>query len=232
MKTLTINGQVRKNKGSKDAGELRKAGNVPCVLYGGKEQVLFSVDERQFSKLLYSPDAFLVDLDLDGKKHKAIVKDSQFDKITDKVAHVDFMEALPGKKLNVNIPVLTTGSAPGVKKGGKLAIKIRHLHVNGMVEDIPDHITLDVNKLDLGDSIKVKDMAYPKLKFLDPSNAAVVAVKITREIEEPTAAAPVTSGAAPVAGAPAAATPGAPAPAAAAPAAAKKDEKPAAAPKK
>jgi large subunit ribosomal protein L25 len=224
MKTLTISGKLRKNKGSKDALELRRAGNIPCVLYGGKEQLLFSVEEKQFAKLLYSPDAYLVNLDLEGKQLKAIVKDSQFDKISDKVVHVDFMEAIPGKPLNVNIPVLTTGTAPGVKKGGKLAVKIRQLHVKGLVEDIPDHITLDVNKLDLGNSIKVKDMNYAKLKFLDPANAAVVAVKITREIEEVAVAAPVVGAtAAPAAGA------AAPAPGAAAPAAAaKKEEKPAA----
>jgi large subunit ribosomal protein L25 len=223
MKTLTLSGTIRKNKGSKDANELRKAGNVPCVLYGGKEQVLFFAHEQQFAKLLYSPDAFLVNLDLEGKQLKAIVKDSQFDKITDKIAHVDFMEAIPGKALNVNIPVLTVGTAPGVKKGGKLAIKIRQLHVKGLVEDIPDHITLDVNNLDLGDSIKVKDMTYGKIKFLDPANAAVVAVKITREIEAAPVAAPVTSAAAaPAAGAAAPAAAGAAAPAA------KKDEKPAA----
>jgi large subunit ribosomal protein L25 len=219
MKTLTLSGTLRKNKGSKDANELRKAGNVPCILYGGKEQFLFFAHEQQFAKLLYSPDAYLVNLDLEGKQVKAIVKDSQFDKITDKIAHVDFLEALPGKPLNVNIPVITTGTAPGVKKGGKLAVKIRQLHVKGLVEDIPDHITLDVNNLDLGDSIKVKDMTYGKIKFLDPANAAVVAVKITREIEAPTAAAPVTGAVAAPAATPAAAGAAAPA---------KKDEKPAA----
>lgn len=231
MKTLTISGALRKNKGSKDAKQLRNAGNVPCVLYGGKEQVFFSVHEQQFAKLLYSPDAYLVNIDLEGKQVKAIVQDSQYDKVSDKIVHVDFMEAIPGKALLVKIPVLTTGSAPGVKKGGKLAVKIRRLSVKGLAEEIPDHITLDVSKLDVGHSIKVKDMTYPKLKFLDPANAAVVAVKITREIEEPTAAAPVTGAvAAPAAGAPAPAA-GAAAPAAGAPAAAKKEEKPAAAKK-
>jgi len=223
MKTLTISGSLRKNKGSKDAKELRQAGDIPCVLYGGKEQVLFAIQEKQFVKLLYTPDAYLVNLELEGKKLKAIVKDSQFDKVTDKIVHVDFMEALPGKPLDVKIPVLTVGSAPGVKKGGKMAIKIRRLSVKGLAEDIPDHITLDINKLELGQSIKVKDMNYPKLKFLDPANAAVVAVKMTREIEAPTVAAPVVGAAAtPAAGA------AAPAAGAAAPAAAKKEDKPAA----
>ncbi|NNM94678.1 MAG: 50S ribosomal protein L25 [Bacteroidia bacterium] len=229
MKTLTISGTVRKNKGSKDATTLRKAGSVPCVLYGGKEQVFFSVQANQFSKLLYSPDAYLVNLNLDGKEIKAIVQDSQFDKISDEVTHVDFLEALPGKSLKVKLPVLTTGSPPGVKKGGKLQVKIRRLSIKGQVEDIPDHVTLDVNGLDLGDSIKVKDMKLDKLQLLDPANAAVVSVKMTREAELP--ATPGAAAAA-VPGAAAAPAPGA-APAAAAPgaapaAAAKKEEKPAA----
>ncbi|HXB13099.1 MAG TPA: 50S ribosomal protein L25 [Bacteroidia bacterium] len=222
MKTLTINGTVRKDKGSKDAKTLRQSGSIPCVLYGGKEQVLFSVTENQFVKLLYTPDAYLVNLELDGKTVKAIVQDSQFDKISDKVTHVDFMEAVPGKALNVKIPVITHGSPPGVKKGGKLAVKIRRLSVKGLVDDIPDQINLDVASLDLGQSIKVRDMKFEKIQFLDPANAAIVAVKMTREAELPAAtpgaAAPGAAAAAPAAGAPAAA----------APAAAKKDEKPAA----
>lgn len=230
MKTLTISGAIRKNKGSKDAHELRKTGNVPCVLYGGKEQVLFSVHEQQFAKLLYTPDAYLVTIDLEGKNVTAIVQDSQFDKITDKVAHVDFIEAVPGKALNVKIPVLTTGSAPGVKKGGKLATKIRQLHVKGIPSDIPEHITLDVSHIDLGESIKVKELEakYPKIKFLDPHNAAVVAVKMVREVEVAAATPAAGAAATPAAGAAAPAA-GAAAPAAAA--APKKDEKPAAAKK-
>lgn len=228
MKTLTLNGAIRKNKGSKDATTLRNAGNVPCVLYGGKEQVFFSVQSNQFSKLLYSPDAYLVNLNLDGKEVKAIVQDSQFDKISDMVSHVDFLEALPGKPLKVKLPVLTTGSPPGVKKGGKLQVKIRRLSIKGMAEDIPDHVTLDVNNLDLGDSIKVKDMKLGKLTFLDPANAAVVAVKMTREAELPTAPGAATAATAAVPGAAAPAAAGAAAPGAPAAAAAKKEEKPAA----
>jgi large subunit ribosomal protein L25 len=227
MKTLTINGTVRKVKGSKDAKTLREAGSIPCVLYGGKEQVLFSVTENQFVKLLYTPDAYLVNLDLEGKTVKAIVQDSQFDKISDKVTHVDFMEAVPGKALNVKIPVITHGSPPGVKKGGKLQVKIRRLSVKGLVDDIPDQINLDVASLDLGQSIKVRDMKFEKIKFLDPANAAIVAVKMTREAELPTApgaATAATPGAAAAAPGAAAPAPGAAAPAAAA----KKDEKPAA----
>ncbi|MGP8214688.1 MAG: 50S ribosomal protein L25 [Bacteroidia bacterium] len=238
MKTLSISGTARKNTGIKDSTSLRKNGQVPCVLYGGKEQVFFAVDEKQFSKLLYTPDAYLVTIDLGGKQTSAIVQEAQFDKVTDQLLHVDFLEAVPGKTLTVKIPVVTHGSPKGVKMGGKLQVKIRRVTVKGLVQDIPDHLTLEVEHLELGESILVKDVdkKMEKLKFLDPANAAIITVRTTREIEVPTAAtaavgAPVTTAAAPAAaaaaGAPAAA--GATAPAAAG--AAKKEEKPAAAKK-
>jgi len=223
MKTLSISGTTRENVGTKDAIKMRKAGNVPCILYGGSEQLNFMVEEKQFSKLLYTPDAYLVSLDINGKQAKAIVQDAQYDRVTDKILHVDFMEAVPGKYLTVKIPVVTHGSPVGVKKGGKLQTKIRRLTVKGLVDDLPDHITLEVTNLELGQSVLIKELNYDKLKFLDPQNAAVVTVRTTREAEA----------AAPAPGASAAATPaaGAAAPAAGAaapPAAAKKEEKPAA----
>lgn len=222
MKTLSISGTPRENKGTKDAISARKQGNVPCVLYGGAEQVNFLVNEKQFSKLLYTPDAYLVSLDINGKQAKAIVQDAQFDKVTDAILHVDFMEAVPGKYLTVKIPVITHGSPVGVKKGGKLQTKLRRLTVKGLVDDLPDHITLEVGNLELGQSILVKELKNDKLKFLDPQNAAVVTVRTTRETEAPAA----TTAAAVTTAAPATGTAATPAAGAAAPAA-KKDEKPA-----
>ena len=217
MKTLSITGTPRAKTGTKDAIKLRKNGDIPCVLYGGSEELKFSVPEKQFAKLLYTPDAYLVSLDIDGKQAKAIVQESQFDKISDKILHVDFMEAVPGKYLTVKVPVVTHGSPVGVKKGGKLQVKIRRLTVKGLVDDLPDHITIEVAHLELGQSILIKEMKNDKLKFLDPQNAAVVTVRTTREAEAP--AATTTAAATPAAGA---AAPAAAAP----PAAAKKDDKP------
>jgi large subunit ribosomal protein L25 len=219
MKTLSISGTARKATGAKNALELRRTGTVPCVLYGGKEQVThFSVNEKQFAKLLYTPDAYLVTLDLDGKQTQAIVQEAQFNRVTDELLHVDFLEAKAGKTVTVKIPVVTHGSPKGVKMGGKLQVKLRRLKVKGLVENIPDKITLEVEHLELGESILVREMKNDKLKFLDPANAAVITVRTTREAEA----------AAPAPGASAAATTAA-APAAAAPAAeAKKEEKPAA----
>jgi large subunit ribosomal protein L25 len=226
MKTLSISGSARAKTGTKDAIKSRNNGNVPCVLYGGSEQLNFTVSEKQFAKLLYTPDAYLVSLDIDGKQAKAIVQESQFDKISDKILHVDFMEAVPGKLLTVKIPVVTHGSPLGVKKGGKLQVKIRRLTVKGLVDDLPDHITIEVAHLELGESILIKEMKNDKLKFLDPQNAAVVTVRTTREAEAPAATTTAAAGAAaPAAGAAATPAAGAAAPAAGA---AKKDEKPAA----
>lgn len=225
MKTLSISGTARKATGIKNSTELRKNGTVPCVLYGGKEQVThFAVNEKQFAKLLYTPDAYLVTLDLDGKQTTAIVQEAQFNRVTDELLHVDFLEAKAGKVVTVKIPVVTHGSPKGVKMGGKLQVKLRRLKVKGLVENIPDHITLEVEHLELGESILVRDMKNDKLTFLDPANAAVITVRTTREAE---AAAPAPgASAATAAAAPAA---GAAAPTAAAPAAeAKKEEKPAA----
>jgi len=230
MKTLSIKGTARKVTGTKDAIDMRKTGMIPCVLYGGKEHTYFAVEEKQFAKLLYTPDAYLVTVAIDGKEFQTIVQEAQFDKVTDQLIHVDFLEAVPGKALTVKIPVVTHGSPVGVKMGGKLQVKLRRLTVKGLVNDIPDHITLEVGHIKLGESILVKDMKNEKLKFLDPANAAILAVRTTREAA-PAAAATAAVGAAPTVGAaaPAAgAAAGAPAPAAAA---AKKEEKPAAAKK-
>jgi large subunit ribosomal protein L25 len=223
MKTLSISGTTREATGKKDSLNMRREGNVPCVLYGGSQELSFSVNEKQFSKLLYTPDAYLVSLDVSGKQAKAIVQDAQFDKVTDRILHVDFMEAVPGKLLTVKVPVVTHGSPLGVKKGGKLQTKLRRLTVKGLVDDLPDHITIEVGHLELGESILISELDNAKLKFLDPQNAAVVTVRTTREAEAPaatttaTAATAAAPGAAPAAGA-----------AAPAVAAAKKDDKPAA----
>jgi len=231
MKTISINGTVRKSSGTKDSVKLRNSGDIPCVLYGGAEQMQFSVPEKQFVKLLYTPDAYLVTLNIDGKETKAIVQESQFDRVTDKLLHVDFMEAAEGKYLTVKIPVVTHGSPIGVKKGGKLQTKLRRLNVKGLVNDLPDHITIEVAHLELGQSILVKELKNDKLKFLDPANAAVVTVRTVREVEVAPAPGAATATAAAPGATPAApgATPaaGAAAPAAPAPGA-KKEEKPAA----
>ena len=140
MKKLEIIGFKRANLGKKGSSELRDQSNVPCVLYGGKEQVHFYADERAFKNILYTPDACFVEIDLNGKKTKAIVQESQYHKVTDQLIHVDFLEILEGKPVTVNIPVKTHGLAEGVKAGGRLVLNMRKVKAHGPADKIPSHI--------------------------------------------------------------------------------------------
>ena len=200
MKTVSISGSPRANVGKKDARALRREGNVPCVLYGGKEQVTFFVPERSFVKLVYSPDVHLVDLDLSGKKVNAILKEIQYHPINDKITHVDFLEVIPGKAVTVKLPVKCQGTPAGVREGGKLQIKQRYVEVRGAIEKMPEALNLDVTNMVLGDTIKISDLKYDGLTFLASPSVTIIAVRITRNVVEEVAPVVATT-AVPVAGA-------------------------------
>jgi len=199
MKTVSISGSPRVNVGKKDAVELRRQNLVPCVIYGGKEQVHFSAADAQFKPLVYTPDASQVKLEVGGKEYQAIMQDIQFDRLTDKIVHVDFLEVIPGKPVNMNIPVKTVGSSEGVKAGGKLYKKMRTLKLRGLAEKMPNDITLDVTNLNIGDSVKVSDIKIDGITTLDIPTSTIVAVRVTRNVVEETPVAGATT--APVAGA-------------------------------
>ncbi|MCC7301147.1 MAG: 50S ribosomal protein L25 [Bacteroidia bacterium] len=200
MKTVSISGSPRANVGKKDAKALRTQGQVPCVLYGGKEQITFSAPILAFTKLVYTPEICMVKLDIGGKNYDAVMQDIQFDIVTDRLAHIDFLELVPGKSVTMNIPVTTKGSAAGVKEGGKLQKKTRTLKLRGPIEKIPSVIELDVTNLNIGDSIRVADIKFDGVSLLDPPNFTVVGVRVTRQVVEEVAA-PVATTAAPAAGA-------------------------------
>jgi large subunit ribosomal protein L25 len=204
MKSVAISGSIRSSVGKKDAKALRVSGLVPCILYGGTEQVSFAVEERAFKPLVYTPDVHVVELDLGGKSYKAVMKELQLHPVTDKILHVDFLEVTTGKAVTMELPVKFDGTAPGVRNGGKLIRKMRKIAVRGPVDQIPDAITLDVSKMEIGDAIRVVDVTVPGLTLLDKPNNTVVTVRVTRNVVEE---------AKPAAGAPAAAA-GAAAPAA------------------
>ena len=228
MKSVSISGSPRANVGKKDATALRNEKKVPCVLYGGKEQIHFSAPETEFKSLLYTPDVNTVNIDIAGKKFHAIVQEAQYHALNDSLLHVDFLEIIPGRPVVMNIPVRTTGTSPGVRNGGKLNKKLKTLRIKGPVEKMLDAVVIPVDKMEIGDSVRVGDLKFDGLTLLNAPNVTVVSVQVTRIVEEE---APVAAVAAPVAGAPAA---GAAAPAApgAAPAAPGAVAKPAAAPAK
>jgi len=182
MKTVSLSGSLRENVGKKDAKKHRKEGNVPCVLYGGKEQIHFIVDDFAFSKLIFTPEVNLVNLDIEGKTTLAILQDVQYHPVTDKVLHADFLVVSEDKPITVGLPIKTVGVAPGVLAGGKMLKKMRKMIVKGMVADVPEIITIDISKMTLGSTIKVKDVAVKGLTFLDVPSAVVISVKTARVI--------------------------------------------------
>ena len=184
MKTVSLSGSLRENVGKKDAKKQRKEGRVPCVIYGGKEQKHFSLDQKDFKKIIFTPEIFIIKIELDGKTFETILQDIQYHPVTDIVLHADFLELVPGKAVTLAIPVQLEGTAPGVIKGGRLQLKLRKLRMKGLVEDMPEHVVLDISGLDIGNAIKVKEVPGEKLQFLDPANAVVVSVKSARGVSE------------------------------------------------
>jgi large subunit ribosomal protein L25 len=182
MKTVSLSGSLRENVGKKDAKKHRKEGNVPCVLYGGKEQIHFIANEFEFGKLIFTPEVNLVNLDIEGKTTLAILQDVQYHPVTDKVLHADFLVVSDDKPITVALPIKTTGVAPGVLAGGKMTKKLRKLIVRGMVDDVPELITVDISKMTLGSTIKVKDLVVEGLTFLNVPSAVVISVRTARVI--------------------------------------------------
>ena len=201
MKSVSISGSPRANVGKTDATALRNAKQVPCVLYGGKEQIHFAVLAADFKNLIYTPDVHTVDLEIAGKKYNAILQEAQFHKINDNLLHVDFLEIINGKPITMNIPVKTTGTSPGVRNGGKLLKKLKTIRAKGLVEKMPDSISIAIDSMEIGDSVKVGDIKVDGLTFLNASNITVVAVEVTRLVVEAAPVAATTAAAAPAAGA-------------------------------
>ncbi len=180
MKTIAIKGSFRTELGKKNARQLRKAGNIPCVIYGKEENSHFYAHENSFLNLIYTHESHLVKLNIDGKEFKAVLKDIQFHPVTDKVIHVDFMEVFDNKPVIINIPIVITGDSVGIKAGGKLRIKRRSLKVKGYADDIPEYLTVDITDVKIHESIKVGDLSFDKLELLDPKISTVLTVAISR----------------------------------------------------
>ena len=180
MKSVALSGNKRTERGTTAAKSLRKEEKVPCVIYGGKENIHFTVNEVQFSKIIHTPEVYFIDLDIDGTSLKAIIQDVQFHPVTDKPIHIDFLEVAEDKAVTVNIPVILKGNSRGVLNGGKLRMVTRRLRVSGLPSAFPESIELDITSLRIGQSIKVEEIQRDGLTFLDAPNSVVVAVKMSR----------------------------------------------------
>lgn len=182
MKTLEIKGSLRQDLGKKNSKDLRKQGIVPCVMYGGEKNLHFSAHENMFQKLVYTPDVFLVKLDVDGQTYDAVMQDIQFHPVSDSIMHIDFVQVFPDKEVIVNLPVRLAGSSVGIRAGGKLRQRRRYLKVKGLIKDMPDRLEVDLTDLDIGESMKIGDLSYDNLEVLDPPRAMVVGVVSSRLI--------------------------------------------------
>ena len=180
MKKAQLSGSVRASVGKKDNSALRNAGKVPCVLYGSGEQTHFSVRSVDIEKLIFSPDVYQVELDIDGKKAMAIIQDKQMHPVKDTPVHIDFLELNDKKPVKVSLPVRTTGAAPGVMNGGKLRQPYRMLRVIGLPGSLPEEVVLDISALKIGDSIRISEIEVEGMEFREPANAVVLGVKMSR----------------------------------------------------
>ena len=179
MESISISGSKRKSLGKADAKAVRNAGLVPCIVYGGKEEVHVQIDERAFNKLVFTPDQYLVNLDVDGTGYNVIMKAIQYHPLTDRIIHVDFQE-LAGRPVKMTLPILTKGQSKGVLAGGRLRIVRRNVKVQGLPEDMPSFIELDISNLRIGKSIKIGDLKIPGITFLADDNQIIVAVRMKR----------------------------------------------------
>ncbi len=180
MKKVSVSGSPRENVGKKDAKRLRREGFVPCVVYGGKEQIQFFTSEKSFKDIIYTPDACIVKLDIDGKKMEAVLQETQFHPVTDSILHADFLEIYPNKPVKMAIPIRVTGDSPGVLAGGKMLVKRRRLEVIALPDQLPAEIEIDISSLEIGDSVVVGELSLENVKFADPENSVVVLVKSAR----------------------------------------------------
>lgn len=186
MKTVKITGTLREGKGKIDAKAIRNQGRVPSVLYGGKEQVLFTTPSISFKDIIYTPEICQIELDIDGKKHMCVLQDIQYHPVSDKILHADFLAISNDKPIIMAVPVNTEGTSEGVLKGGKLTKKLRKVRIKALPQHMPDFITVNISKLDIGQSVKIADLKQENITLLDLPTAIVVTIKTSRAVAEET----------------------------------------------
>ena len=181
MKSITIKGSERESVGKVSTKALRNAGAVPCVLYGGDQPVHFSAEEAAFKKLVYTPNAHTVAIELgNGKSYNAILQDIQVHPVSDKILHLDFFQVFDDKEITMEVPVKVTGVSPGVLLGGVLRLNTRKLKVKALPKNLPDFVEANISKLEMGNKLYVTKLVADNFKLLHPDNTVVAQVRISR----------------------------------------------------
>lgn len=180
MESVTLKASLRENTGKKSSKTIRSQEAVPCILYGGNENVNFIVTEKDFRDLVYTPLQYVINLDISGKTYNAILKDMQFHPVTDKLIHADFYEVSEEKVITIDIPIKLTGSSIGVREGGKLVMDKRKITVKGQTKNIPAEIEIDITSLGIGKSIRAGEIPTDQYEVVLSKDTPVISVKTTR----------------------------------------------------
>ena len=184
MQTVSIKGEERTGTGSSAARVLRRQGQIPCELYGSKENIHFSVTPNAVKSIVYTPDFKLAEIEIAGTKHKTILKKIQFHPVTDEILHIDFLKLEKGRLLKVMVPIQFEGTSPGVKSGGTLTQKLHRVEIKATPENLIDTIVMDISKLMLGESLRVSDIVVPgEVAILNGASIPVATVAIPRALK-------------------------------------------------
>jgi large subunit ribosomal protein L25 len=182
MKSLEIIGFKRANLGKAESRQLRLDGNVPCVLYGGEDQIHFYVPTFLFRDLVYTPEVHVAKLNIEGDLYDAVLQEIQYHPVSEMILHADFLLLQDDKPVKLEIPVKLNGNAPGVVKGGKLQLKLRTIKVKALPKNLPDNIEVDISNLELGKSIKVGDVKVEGVEILNSPLVTIATVEIPRAL--------------------------------------------------
>lgn len=192
MKTITIDGQLRTETGKKAARQIRSQEMVPGVIYGGSAEVNFKTTAKSLRPLVYTPEFQLVEVNIDGSTYKCILKDLQFDKVTDSLSHIDLLELVEDKKVVATLPLKFTGTSEGVKAGGKLELKMKALKVKTYPKYLQENIEVDITNLQLNGNIRVEDIKTENMEVLNSPRIPVASVVLTRQLRQEESAAAST----------------------------------------
>lgn len=193
MQTIELNGQPRAASGKKENNILKRDGRIPCIIYGGGENIHFSVCAKEVKSIIYTPNSYIIHLNIDGKTETVVMREVQYHPVYEQILHIDFYRITPGKPLTIDVPVKLVGNSDGVKQGGKLVLMKRKLKVSALQENLPDFIEVDTTPMTLGASYFVGDIKTEKLTILTPATTSICAVTMTRAARGAAAAAAVAT---------------------------------------
>lgn len=180
MKTVELEASVRENTGKAHAKKLREQGKVPAIMYGGGNEIHIEVSNKELDKIVFTPERYFIELNIDGKKHNTIIQEHQFHPVTDKVVHIDFLEFSGDEPIVMNIPIRTYGISPGVQEGGNLFSKMRYVLIKALPKDMPEQIEIDISKLEINMAVHISDLPQENIEYLAPPESTVVAVIAAR----------------------------------------------------